>query len=109
MASTSTTKVIVNTAALTITKVTVTWDNSDLTTQDIVHGGPKGVTPVSLGSNFTTAPTNNAVFTYTYDNTNGEVDIVALPETGGSIANGISEHHFLFVAKGDQDATSITP
>lgn len=109
MASTSTTKVVASTEAFTITKVTVTWDNADLTAQDIVHGGPKGLTPVPLGSNFTTAPTNNAVFTYTYDNTNGEVDIVALPETGGSIASGVSEHCFLFVGKGDQDATSITP
>lgn len=103
--------VIISTEAFTLTKVTITWDNADLTCQDVSHGGPKGIRPAAKWFGYgTTAASNVSQFSIDdSDVTNGEVDIVAQAETGGSVANLVSEHYFLFTAKGDQNAASITP
>lgn len=95
-------------AGLLVSEVTVTWDNSDLTAGDIVHGLPKGVKPFSLGVYGTTAGTNIGTFTYAFDQTNGEVDIVALQETGGTIANLVTVHTFATRAQADQTGGSLS-
>lgn len=104
-------KTVVKTDNLWITKVTITWDNSDLVANDISHGGPKGQRPtLSFQGYNTTAGTNVGTFTLDdSDVTNGEVDITAKAEVGGSVASMVSEHFFLFTAFGDQAGGSITP
>lgn len=109
MASTATAKVIHKTSGLQITEITVTWDNSDLTCEDISHLGPKGVTPVVLQGLDTTAGTDIANFSVVYDNANGEIDIVAQQENSGTIASKVSLFYCLFFAFGDQAGGSITP
>lgn len=108
MASTSSVVLKKSGTDMMISEITVTWDNSDLTAQDIVHQLPKGVTPIPLGHYLTTAGTDAAdQFTYAFDNTNGEVDIVARAETGGSVANMVSVHLFMSLAVADQNGSSI--
>lgn len=92
-----------------LSTVTVTWNNADLTVQDVKHQLAKGVRPVALGSFTTAAGSNVATYRYAFDDTNGEVDIIADKEVGGSVASMVSVHQFLSVASANQDATSITP
>lgn len=109
MASTAVAQVVHKMANFQVTKITVTWDNSDLTCQDIVHLGPKGVTPVVLQGLDTTAGTDIANFSVAFDNANGEINIVAQQEVGGDISSKVTEFYLLFFAFGDQAGGSITP
>ena len=91
----------------TLTKIVVTWDNSDLTMQDVVHQCPQGVRPILVKGLNTTAGTNTGDVTVAYDDANGEVTLTALQETGGSIANMVTEYYCFSFAVADQEAGSI--
>ena len=107
MASTSAVEVVVDTPDFTISRVTITWDNSDLVCGDIVHQLPKGVDHVVLQGLDTTAGTNIANFTVARDNTNGEINITALQETGGTIANKVTDFYVMSVVKSHQNGDSL--
>ncbi len=106
-------------------KITVTWDNTDLTPTAYVHGGPKAV-PKTVVHNLKALGVSTLNVSVDADSTPGSVTVAALGEiasiveddglgavtsneVAGDITGAISVIYLEFDAVANQDGTSFLP